>query len=344
MAKDYTVTVTPLPDQGAVEIKGEIPWDIFLAFEKKSFDRLAAHLELDGFRKGHVPEDIAKKHLGDELILSDMAELAIQELYPTILEDEKIDAIGRPFLSITKLARGNALGFSIKTDVLPAITLPDYRKIAVAVPNEPVKEVTEADVDKVIEDLRQLRAYGHVHGEHDEHQHTEPLPEVTDEFAQSFGEFKTVAELRAKVIENLSKENERSAKDKRRVAILEAIMEKTPITVPAIIIASEQDKIIAQVEADLARSGLSFDEYLTHAKKTREELRDETKPEAEKRAKTQLLINAIAKHAGIHATDQEVSVETETIMKSFPDADKARTEAYADMIITNEKVLSMLEK
>ncbi len=106
MAKGYTVTVTK-HDDATVEIDGSISWEAFSKFEQNAFERLGKHLELPGFRKGHVPEDVAKKHLGDELILADMAELAIQELYPTILEEENIDAIGRPALSITKIARGN---------------------------------------------------------------------------------------------------------------------------------------------------------------------------------------------------------------------------------------------
>jgi hypothetical protein len=53
-----------------------------------------------------------------------MAELALSEHYPKIIEQEKIDAISRPEIAITKLARKNPLGFKIKTAVLPEIKLP----------------------------------------------------------------------------------------------------------------------------------------------------------------------------------------------------------------------------
>src|SRR5262249_26790580 len=157
---------------------------------------------------------------------------------------ESIDAIGRPTLAITKLARGNELGFTLRTAVLPAIDLPDYKKLASAIPEAKAEEVTDADVDKVIENLRQMRAYGHVHHDdvHD-HKHEEPLPEVNDEFAMSFGGFKSVAELREKVKENVRKEKVHEAADKRRAAILDAILEKTTVIVPDIITQSEQDKL-----------------------------------------------------------------------------------------------------
>jgi FKBP-type peptidyl-prolyl cis-trans isomerase (trigger factor) len=344
MDKKYTVTVTKLPES-MVEIKGEITWDAFSAFETKAFNRLAALLEIDGFRKGNVPEAVARKHVTDELILTDMAELAMQEFYPVIATEERIDVIGRPELAITKIARGSALGFSIRSAVLPDITLPDYKKLAKDVgPAQPVA-VEEADIDKVLLDLQQLRAYGHVHQEGDahEHAHDEPLPEVNDEFAKSFGDFKTVADLRDKIKENISREKEQESKDKRRIAIMEAIIEKLDFHVPAILLKSEQDKMLSQIEADITRAGLSMDDYLAHAKKTREGIMEEFKPEAEKRARFQLVVNAIARDAKISATDEEVDAETERLMGMYPGADLHRTKAYADMILTNEKTLSMLE-
>lgn len=337
------VTITTLPD-AMVEIKGEISWEAFSAFEKKAFERLSQHVEVDGFRKGTVPETIARKQLGDDLILSDMAELALQELYPSILEDKKIDAIGRPSVSITKLARDNALGFTLTTAILPEIKLPNYKKIAKDAPAIAEVSTSEEEIDKVIEDLRQMRAYGHVHDstEHD-HGHTEPLPEVDDAFAQSFGSFKTVADLRAKIKENVLREKDQDEKDKRRIAIMDAVIKEAEFPVPAIILQSEQEKMIAQIESDVARSGMEFQAYLDHTKKTREDLANEFKPEAERRARFQMVINAIAKDLDIKTTDEEVDKEAEKLMAQFPGADLARTKAYADMMLINEKILSMLE-
>ena len=343
MNNPYNVQITKNED-ATVTIEGSIAWEAFAVFEKKAFDRLGAHLELPGFRKGHVPEDIAKKHLGDELLLADMAELAIQEFYPKILDEQNIDAIGRPQLSITKLARGNELGFSIRSAVLPDIDLPDYKTIAKETPQKDAAPVTEEDVEKVIENLRHLRAYGHVHHEGDDHKHEEPLPEVNDEFAQSFGEFKTLTELKEKIKENTAKEKKLEAEDKRRADIIEGVIGKTTFVVPEVIVDAEQDKLFAQIEADVARSGFSMEDYLKHTNKTKEALLAEFRPEAEKRGRMQLVVNAIAKKENIRATDEEVSARADALLKMYPGADKARTEAYADMVITNEKVMAFLEE
>ena len=342
MAKEYTVTVTK-NDDSTVTIEGSISWEAFSKFEKAAFERLGKHLELPGFRKGHVPEDVAKKHLGDELILSDMAELAIQEFYPTILKEHAIDAIGRPALSVTKLARANELSFTLRTAVLPQITLPEYKKIAAGVPSTEPTAVTDEDVAKVIENLRHLRAYGHVHEEGHDHKHEEPLPEVTDEFAKSFGEFKNVDDLKAKVRENIGKEKVHEAADKRRAAILDAILEKVSIAIPAIILESEQHKIYEQIEADVAKSGFTMEDYLKHANKTKEGILEEFKPEAEKRARMQLVVNAIAREEKIAPTDEEIQARVDSLAAMYPGADKNRLVAYADMVLTNEKVISFLE-
>ena len=342
MNKHYTVDIKEQPES-MVELAGEITWEHMQTFEDTAFKKLAEHLTLDGFRKGQIPTDIARKHIPDELILGEMAELAIQDTYPTIIAEEKVDVIGRPSVAITKLARGNALGFSISAAVVPEIKLPDYKKLAQGVATVETKEVTDGDVEKVIENLRQMRAYGHVHADGDNHQHDEPLPEINDEFAKSFGNFQTVDEMRAKIRENLIAESAAAAKDKRRVQIMEAIIANTSFVIPAIILESEQQKMLAQIEADVAHSGATLEDYLTHIKKSKEELLAEFKPEAEKRARFQLVLNAIARAEKSLPTEEEVEAEAQKLVQMYPGADLNRTRAYADMLLTNEKVLSMLE-
>ncbi len=339
----YTVTVTPKP-KSTVELVGEITWEHMQTFEEASFATLSEHLTLDGFRKGKIPTDVARKHIPDDILLGDMAERAIQDIYPTIVSEHSLDLIGRPSVAITKLARGNSLGFSLTAAVVPAITLPDYKQIAKSIELELPKEIIDTDVEQVIENLRQMRAYGHVHHEGETHQHDEPLPEVTDEFAKSFGAFNTVEEMRAKIRENLTHEAVAAAKDKRRALILEALIAQTPCEVPDVLLHSESDKMLAQIESEVARSGATLNDYLNHIKKTKEELLEEFKPEAEKRARFQLVLNAIARAEHTLPTEAEVEAEAQKLIQMYPGADFNRTRAYADMMLTNEKVLAMLEE
>ncbi len=338
----YSINIKKLP-KSEIEIAGEITWEHLVTFEDAAFVHLAEHLTLDGFRKGNIPKEVARKHIPDELLLSDMAERAIQDIYPTLLTEENLDIIGRPQVAITKIARGDALGFSLSAAVVPEIPLHDYKKIAKDTLLETPKEITDEDVEKVVENLRQMRAYGHVHEEGNDHTHEEPLPEVNDAFAKSFGSFETVADMRAKIRENLVHEAEAAVKDKRRFAIMEEIVKHSIFEVPGIVLSAEKEKMLAQIEADVARSGTSLEDYLKHIQKTKEELMTEFAPEAEKRARFQLVLNAIARAEKALPTEEEVEAEAQKLVQMYPGADLQRTKAYADMLLTNEKVLGMLE-
>jgi len=340
--KKYKFNIKTL-EKSEVEIKVEIDWDHVASFENKALKSLGANLELDGFRKGAVPDDILKKKVPDDLLLADMSELVISEIYADILKDSKIDAIGRPNVSITKIARNNNLEFTIKVATLPEIKLPDYKKIASGVALDDPKVILDEDVEKVVKDLQQMRAYGHVHGENDVHEHTEALPEANDEFAKSFGAFQNMSEMKEKIKENLMKEADHAIHDKKRIVVMENIIKETSFDVPEVVLKSEQEKMCATIESDISHNGSTMEEYLKHIKKTKDELLEEFIPEADKRARFQLLINAIAKAENIENSEDEITKEAEKMVQMYPGADLARAKAYADMVMLNEKVLSMLE-
>ena len=117
-------------ENAEVEIKAEIPAEEFEQYRDQVVRRLSVNIEMPGFRKGNVPEKILVQKIGEMPILEEMAETAISHAYPKILMEHKIDAIGRPEVNITKIAKGSSLGFSIKTAVMPEVKLSDYKAAA----------------------------------------------------------------------------------------------------------------------------------------------------------------------------------------------------------------------
>jgi len=111
------VSVKKLP-KSEVEIEGELEVSVFESYFAKALKKIGETLKLDGFRKGKIPESVLLSKVPEIHVLEEMAEMALGEHYPKIIENEKIDAISRPEISITKLARNNPLGFKIKTAVL----------------------------------------------------------------------------------------------------------------------------------------------------------------------------------------------------------------------------------
>lgn len=144
------VTVKKLP-KNEIEIEGELESDLFESYFAKALKKLGENLKLDGFRKGKIPEGVLLSSIPEINILEEMANLAFSEHYPKIIEDEKIDPISRPEISITKLARKNPLGFKIKTAILPEIKLPDYKEIAKKI----ISEIT--NVEKNLEKEKEAK-------------------------------------------------------------------------------------------------------------------------------------------------------------------------------------------
>ena len=204
--------------KGLVELKIVVDEKEFESYHEKAFVEVQKAVEVDGFRKGNAPEDLIVKKYGD-MVIEEMANLALRAAYMKAVEEHKLNPIADPQVTITKIAKGNPLELTITVPVMPEITLPAYKKIAKeAVADGEKVEVTDKDIDDVLEELRKGRAtqhvHEHVHGEDCNHDDEEVgdkkqegdvetsakkeeivLPELNDEFAQSFGaDFKTLAE------------------------------------------------------------------------------------------------------------------------------------------------------
>ena len=371
-----------------VVLAGELPYEDLEKHRVSAVAEIAKNIEIDGFRKGHVPENILIQKVGEMAILNEMAERALSRAYPEMVAHHKLDVIGYPQIGITKLAKGNPLGFVITVAVVPEITLPDYTKIAKEINKEKEsKEVTDTEVDKQVEDiLRQKVAYErlqeksqrnadetqndaeHIHGEncdhdhdheHGEHDHEEgetiepemgdklPLPELTDDYVKTFGkpgQFEGVADFKAKIREHLTIEKAREVDSRHRAKLTDAIIEKSELDLPKVLVDAEINQMFAQMEDDLTRAQLKIDDYLVHIKKTKEELVKEWAPNAEKRAKLQLVLNEIAKKADVKPDEGRVDHEVSQLLEQYKDADEKRVRVYVESVLTNDAVMKMLEE
>ena len=127
------------------EISGEIEADVFESFRNEAVKELSAEVKIDGFRPGNAPEKVLINKVGESALLETMAEIALQKEYQKILEENKIFAIGRPQITITKIAKNNPLGFKIKMATVPEITLPDYKKIASGIKEDGKENITDEE-------------------------------------------------------------------------------------------------------------------------------------------------------------------------------------------------------
>ena len=101
--------------------------------------------------------------------------------------------------------------------------------------------------------------------------------------------------------------------------------------------------MLAQMKGDIERMGLKFDDYLKHIKKTEEDMKKDLRPDAEKRAKSQLALNKIAVEEKIEPNKEAVEKEVAHIVAQYKDADPERARIYVETMLTNEEVFKFFE-
>ncbi|MBL7045459.1 MAG: hypothetical protein ISR99_00250 [Parcubacteria group bacterium] len=359
---------------GEVEIEGEVPTDVVSGYRTNAIKKLGATANISGFRKGHIPEDILVSNIGEQGVMEEAAQSALADVYPQLVIEYKLRVLGSPKIAITKLASGNPIGFKITTETFPEIDLPGYKEIAKEVSSK--KEdvlVTEEDVEKMLLEVRRGKARFEksvatdfspegVKQETTESKEVgepteissnnaapeaeikdEDLPELDDEFVSTIGNFKTVDEFKARVREDIKKQKEFQVNDKARSDLADQLVVKTKINVPEILIEHEVDRMMAQMKEDVAKTGSTLDKYLEQISKTEEDLRKDWRESGEKRAKLQLILNAIGEVEHIHPEKEDVDKQVELIMKDVKGAKEENVRAYVDMTLTNQKVFEFLE-
>lgn len=367
-AKLYeNIKVTQL-ENSEIEIEGEIPVSVIPSYRAKALKKIGENVKIDGFRKGHIPEKVLIEKIGEDVLMSEISEMALADMYPTLVLDKNLDVIGSPQVTITKLAPGNPIGFKIKSAIIPKFDLPNYLDIAKDIMKEKDTdlEVSDADVEKVLTEVRRGKARFEKAKKQTEEQgenkadvateaspsgkekvsagEEEDLPELDDAFISTLGDFKTVADFEVRVRADLGREKVQKAMEKKRITLSEKLIEKTDIKLPKILVESELNKMVAQMKDDVARMQMKFEDYLTNTKKTEEDLRIEWKEQAEKRSALQLLLNKIAKEEKITANEEDIKHQMNHILEHHKDANKDNVRIYVETQLTNEAVFKFLEK
>lgn len=116
--------------------------------EEKALAEAGKELAIKGFRKGHVPANVVREHIGETYITARAQELAIQEAYVDAVMKEKLQVISRPRIAVQGQ---KPFKFTAIVAVLPEVKLKDYKKIKVP---KKEQEATEKDIEELLKDMR----------------------------------------------------------------------------------------------------------------------------------------------------------------------------------------------
>jgi len=324
---------------GEVEFEAEIPAPIIEEHMTLAAREAAEDLSVPGFRKGKVPEHIAREHVGEMYLLEAAADAVLHAAIREIAEDEELRAIGKPQLIITKIAPKNPLGFKVRFALYPDISLPDYKKIAAEVmARKESTDVTDKDIEDAILRLRQMLA-----DPTGKNQGTAPLPEVNDEFVKKLGPFKDLAAFREELKKQLAQEKESNNKDLKRDLIVKEIVDRSKIKIPSMLVEQELEDFAANRTEELKHAGITMEDYLKQIGKTSDALVKEERGLIEDQIKTSLVFSEIRKKEDLKPSEREVQINMARLKLRYPDRDEHSLRETAEAVAMQEELFRMLE-
>lgn len=123
----YTYKTKKLP-KNTVEITLTIPKALVASENEKAFERLRLDLTVEGFRKGKVPTEIAKKHLGKDTVYQEMFKVILSRIYEEILKKDNLKPIMNPRIDLIKAKEDEDWEIKIGFAEKPEIKLNAYKE------------------------------------------------------------------------------------------------------------------------------------------------------------------------------------------------------------------------
>jgi trigger factor len=132
------------------------------------------------------------------------------------------------------------------------------------------------------------------------------LPELDDDFASDASEFETLEELRADIREKVGEALGSRAEEDFRIAAIDVAVDAATVEVPADLVTARATERWERMERQLAQRGMDPNAFLQMQGKTREELIEESKPDASRELKREAVVTAIAEAEAIEVSDEEL--------------------------------------
>jgi trigger factor len=153
--------VTTAPSELSVFVERKPGWIVELTVEAlpEELDRalgeagrkLGARLRIPGFRPGKAPAGLVERAVGWEALRNAAAEELVPELYARAVEQEDLDPVGDPSVTLGKVERGQPVKFTAEVAVRPVVDLADYRSLRI---DRPHTEIGDAEVASALEEVR----------------------------------------------------------------------------------------------------------------------------------------------------------------------------------------------
>ena len=121
---------------------------------QKAATRISERAAIKGFRPGKAPYDTVKQQVGEVKIMEEAMQSIVEENFTKAANEEKIETIGMPQITIEKIAPGNNFVFKATVALMPVIKLGDISKIKI---ETKTKKVDDKKVEEVLGNLQRMQ-------------------------------------------------------------------------------------------------------------------------------------------------------------------------------------------
>lgn len=115
---------------------------------KKAYNKTKSKFNIPGFRKGKAPQKIIEANYGKGVFYDDALDILFPEVYPTAVEELKLEVVDRPSVGVEEISKENGVVLTFEVEVMPEFEVKNYKGIEVK------KEETLVSEDEVLVELK----------------------------------------------------------------------------------------------------------------------------------------------------------------------------------------------
>ena len=151
------------------------------------------------------------------------------------------------------------------------------------------------------------------------------LPELNDEFASEVSEFETLDEYKAELKKSLEDRKKKEAVTLNEDKVVEAVVANATMDIPEPMLNAQAESMIQENARRMQSQGISLDQYMQYTGMTMDMLKDQMKPQAERRIKTRLVLEAVVAAEHIEVTEEKIDEEITKMAEAYKmEADKLK--------------------
>ena len=169
------------------------------------------------------------------------------------------------------------------------------------------------------------------------------LPPLDDDFAKTVG-VATVADLDKAVRGELAHAAFHEARDEAAEKLLAHLLDTSTVEVPEILVSDELDHLVADLKARVKDQGLSWEQFLLQARKTEVEIRADWRATAERRAKSLLVLDALARKENVTISSAELAQEVALTPLAQQDPNALRNPAVLGALARSMRNRKLVDK